>query len=231
MKNSILILLTNIIIGFAFAQTNNFTEQPYIEVTGHAVTLVVPNQIFIEINLSEKDSKEKIPLEELENKMVNALKELNINVEKDLSTSAYLSLYKSYLFKSKDIIKSKKYTLKVNDIQTVNKVFIKLEELGISNSSIQKVEHSDYESIKSDCRKKAIIIAREKALLLTNAISQTIGNAIHITDIEIRKENNTMNQSVVIIRGTSSLSENNNNNIEFEKIKISATINVKFIIK
>jgi hypothetical protein len=233
MKNSILILLTNVIIGFAFAQSTNFIEQPYIEVAGYADTLVAPNQIFIGINLSEKDSKEKLSLEELENKLIKALKELNINVEKNLSTSTYLSMYQFYLFKSKDIIKSKEYTLKVYDIQTVNKVFLKLEELGISNSSIQNVGHSDYELIKNICRKKAIKNARVKALLLTNEISQTIGNAIHIIENEIKMEN--IDEQILRIRGNNSMnymqSQANSNEIEFDKIKISASIHVKFSIK
>ncbi|MBE7178286.1 MAG: hypothetical protein INR69_17935 [Mucilaginibacter polytrichastri] len=51
------------------AQPKNFIDMPYVEVTGSADSLVTPNEIYIKIILSEKDSRDKNPLEDLENKM------------------------------------------------------------------------------------------------------------------------------------------------------------------
>ena len=48
------------------AQTKNFIDQPYIEVAGSADTLVTPDEIFIRINISEKDTKNKVSVEALE---------------------------------------------------------------------------------------------------------------------------------------------------------------------
>lgn len=64
------------------AQQKNFIDLPYLEVIGEADTLVVPDQIFLNISLSEKDTKNKITLEELENKMMGALSKLGIDLEK-----------------------------------------------------------------------------------------------------------------------------------------------------
>ena len=123
------ILLTLSFVGHT--QTKNFIDQPYIEVTGSADTLVTPNQIFIKSIISEKDSRDKVPIQESENKMVAAFKTLGINTDLDLTTSDILSNYRFYLLKQKDILKSKEYILKVSDATTASNVFIQLEDLGI----------------------------------------------------------------------------------------------------
>ncbi|MDO8992882.1 MAG: hypothetical protein Q7U83_07460, partial [Daejeonella sp.] len=145
MKNLSLIICLIFISLCGMAQQKNFIDQPYLEVTGSADSLVTPNEISIKILLAEKDSKDKVSVEDLEIKMVNALKTLGIDLDKDLSTTDISSNFKSYLLKNKDILKTKQYMLKVSDGLTASKVFINLEQLGISNTSIEKVTHSNLE--------------------------------------------------------------------------------------
>ena len=221
------------IIATGLSQTKNFIDQPYIEVNGYADTLITPNQIFIKIVISEKDSKDKISIEELERKMIIAFKSVGIKTELDLTTSDMLSDFKFYLLKQKDILKSKEYILKVNDAQTASKVFIQLEDLGISNTSIDRVNHTDLENIRNTCRTRAIENAKIKAISMTKPIMQTLGIAIQIVDNEINI-NNQLNGRVsgISIRGYSS-SDNQKYEapkIDFEKIKVNSTINVKFIL-
>lgn len=218
----------------AIGQTKNFIDQPYIEVGGYSDTLVTPNLIYIKIIISEKDSRDKITLEEQESKMITAFKNLGINTEVDLTTSDMLSNYKFYLLKQKDILKTKEYILKVTSAETASKVFIQLEDIGISNTSIHKVDHSDIENIKNICKTKAIENSHKKAIALTKPISQTIGNAIHIIDNETNFDNQLQGRVAgVQIRGYSSLDKTKYEppKIEFEKIKVSATVSVKYILK
>ena len=74
--------------------TKNFIDQPYIEVSSTADTTITPEEIYINIFISEKDTKDKISLEELEIKMVDVLKSLGINTEKDLTTNGVASNFK-----------------------------------------------------------------------------------------------------------------------------------------
>ena len=71
----------------AHAQTKTFIDQPYIEVAGNADTMVTPDEIFIKIEISEADTKNKTSVEDLERKMFDALKAMGIDVEKNLTTS------------------------------------------------------------------------------------------------------------------------------------------------
>ena len=92
-------MLSLAVISISLAQTKNFIDQPYIEVFGYADTLVTPNLIYIKIIIDEKDSRDKISLEEQEHKMITAFKTLGLNTEVDLTTSDMLSNYKFYFLK------------------------------------------------------------------------------------------------------------------------------------
>lgn len=118
--------------------------------------MVTPNKITLKIILSEKDTRDRVSIEEMEFKMVAGLKSISINTEDKLTISDMLSNYKTYLLKQKDILKTKEYQLVVSDAATLSKVFLQLENMGISNTSIEKVEHTELESIKNICRTKAI---------------------------------------------------------------------------
>jgi len=223
-----------VITASLFSQTKNFIDQPYIEVSGYADTLVTPNEIYIKIVISEKDTKDKITVEEQESIMITFLQSMNINTEKDITTRDMLSNYKSYFLKQKDILKTKEYILKVTDASSASKVFVELETLGISNVSIDKVDHSDFESIKNVCRTKAIENAHNKAISLTKPISQTVGNAIHIYDNEAKFDDlleGRLSGISVVGYGVKRKENYEAPKIDFEKIKISAAVSVKFILK
>lgn len=235
MKRLTILALLLFSILSANSQTKNFIDQPYIEVSGSADTLVTPNEIYIRILLSEKDTRDRVSIEELEQKMVAVLSGLGLNTEKDLTTSDMTSSFKFYLLKSKDVIKTKLYTLKVTDAVTASQVFMKLEEVEISNTSIERVDHSDLGNLKNKMRTKAIVDAIERAAALTKPLNQTIGPAINIVDTD-----NNISQQLqgrvagIQIRGISSIQNGGYKDmpkIEFEKIKVAANINAKFILK
>lgn len=231
-----LIILASLLLTFftANSQTKSFIDQPYIEVSGSSDTLVTPNEIYIRILLSEKDTKDRVSIEELEQKMVSTLKGLGLDTEKYLTTSDIASNFKFYPLKSKDVIKTKIYTLKVTDAVTASKVFMKLEEIGISNTSIERVDHSDLDNLRNKMRTKAIVDAKERANALTKPLNQTIGAAIHIVDTDNISQQLQGRVAGIQIRGITSIQNDGYNNlpkIEFEKIKVTASINAKFILK
>ncbi len=216
------------------AQTKNFLDQPYLEVTGSFDSLVTPNEIFIKIIISEKDSRDRVSLEESETKMIAGLKSLGIATSTDLTVTDMLSNYKTYLLKQKDILKSREYQLKVTDAATTGKVFLKLEELGIANTSIEKVSRTDLENIENLCRTKAVENAKAKALALTKPLSQTIGNAVHITNLDNNFQSAMYDAAPNIrIRGAANMAKTQYEDpgIEFEKIKVTISVTVRFILK
>ncbi len=232
------ILTTTLFLALFFAaqsQTKNFIDQPYIDVNGNTDTSVTPNEIYIKIVISESDTKNKVSVEDLEVKMFDALKSSGINTEKDLTASDIGSNFKYYLLKSKDVIKTKQYSLKVTDAITATKVIGLLEDLNISNTSIERVDYSDMEELKNKLRTKAVENARARALALTKPLNQTLGAAIYISEAANNDFNvirgTQLNEVVVTGYGTARKQAQDLPKIDFEKIKVFSTVNVKFILK
>jgi uncharacterized protein YggE len=227
------IKLTVLFLSVLFAgkaQVKSFIDQPYVEVAGSADTMVTPNEIYIKMEISEKDTKNKTSVEELERKMFNALKSMGIDVEKNLTTSDLSSNFKNYFLKGKEVLKSKEYMLKVKDAVTATKVFIKLEDLGISNRSIDHVDYSDMEGMKNLMRTKAIENAKARAIALTKPLQQQIGPAIYISDNEVYPIRPLARQAKINLYEAKA-ADQELSQIDFEKIEVSSNNNAKFILK
>jgi uncharacterized protein YggE len=232
MKKIGLILMVLFVTNGVKAQVKSFLDMPYLEVNGNADTLVTPNEIWISITVNESDVKNKISLEDQERKMVAALKALGINTEKNLVTSGIQSDFRFYVLKQKDVMKSKEYKLMVTDAVTATKVFIKLEEIGIANASVEKVGHSEMEKIRNTCRSNAILNARQKALALTTPVGAGLGSLLHVADYS-GSDNGLGNVLMARVRGISTMADKEEElpQIDFEKIKVSMNIQAKFAIK
>jgi uncharacterized protein YggE len=217
-----------------FSQEKNFIDKPYIEVEGKADTLVTPNRIYIDVLITEKDTKGKKSVEDLEKEMFIKLQAIGVDVKKDVSMKDMLSTFKKYFLKSTDIQKSKSYSILVYDATQTTKVFIGLEEIGISNINIEKTEHSESQNIQLKINSKAIKNAKATAESYLNPLNQKVGKAIFIGHITTT---NMLQGSVsgVRIRGYSSSYETESKGyispIEFEKIKISSDVGVRFSIE
>ena len=234
MKKITCFLLLAVSLSVANAQQKNFIDQPYLEVSGSADSLLTPNEIFIRIVISEKDTRDKISLEDLELKMYEAIKKLGIDVDKNLVTSDMSSNFKYYFLKSKDVLKSKQYILKVSDAVMATRVFMELEALEISNTSIQRVSHSGLSEVRNMIRAKAVINARERARFLIQPLNQSLGAAIHIADNEVvhtaTKYDNGLQEVVVVAYSSNRSARPEPPKIEFEKIRVTANVQVKFIL-
>jgi len=232
MKKILGIIFFCLIGSLVHAQVKSFLDLPYLEVNGNADSMVTPNEIWISITIHESDVKNKISLEDQERKMVTALKGIGINTEKDLVTSGMQSDFRFYVLKQKDVMKSKEYKLKVGDAVLATKVFIKLEEIGIANATVEKVGHSEMEKIQNICRSNAILNARQKALALTIPVGAALGSLLHVTDYSTN-DNPMVGGQLLRIRGVSSMMEKEEElpQINFEKIKVSMNIQAKFAIK
>ena len=185
MKKSFLIFVMFFVWNLFSAQ-KNFLDQPYIEVGASVDTLVVPDRIYVSITLNEADSKNKKSVEEQEKQLETILKKLKINTDKDLSVLDYSSNFKKYFLKGQNILKTKKYSLLVRDAYTLANVIISLEEAGISNTEVEKVEYSKYRELLLELRSEAVKRSRITADKLVKPLNQKAGKALYISDMNYR---------------------------------------------
>ena len=227
------IFLTFLILVCAksLSQTKNFIDLPYIETSAKVDTLVIPDRIYLNISITEKDTKGKISVEELETKMNEKLKSLGIITEKQLTLNDLSSNYKKYFLKQQDILKNKNYTLLVYNAKIAGKVVIELEEIEISNVNLEKTEYSKEEEMILTLKSEAILKAKNQAISMTKPLNQKVGSAIYISDFSNIVNMLSGRLAGIQIRGARSLEEKDKYepiNIEFEKIKIETEVKATF---
>jgi hypothetical protein len=231
MKKLALVLSSFLCLGLSvMAQTGekNFIDQNYIEVNGTAVMEVVPNLIYLKIVIGDKDQKGKVGVEQLESKMFDMLKKLGIDLKKDLSVRDVASNLKSYVLKSSEIRTTKEYVLLLRNTELLNKVFLGLDKIGISDASVERVDHTDMPKFRRQVKVDAIKVAKEKAEDLTAAIGQGIGRALYINEtVWSRPMAQNMSNVLLDYEGRGKM----NQSLEFEKIKLEATVMVRFELK
>jgi len=236
MKN-IIIAVTILISTTAFGQTGekNFIDQNFIEVTGKAEMEVIPDEIYLKIIINEKDFKNKSLLE-IENSMVSKLQEIGIDPKKEISIKDIASNFKYYLLLKTDILLVKEFQVLVHDGKTAGKVIIELQKLGISNTKIDRIDNSKLIEYRKEVKINAIKAAQDKAKSMALAINQDIGRALFVKEIENNYYNSLQGKVAgVQIRGMSNSSTSISNNpepdIEFEKITLDYSILVRFELK
>jgi len=222
-----LLLITSLT---TYGQSKNFIDQPYLETTARVDTLVIPDRIYLSILITEADTKGKTSVEKLENKMADKLKTIGIDIEKQLTLNDLGSNFKKYFLRKVDVQKDKEYTLLVHDALTAGKVLMGLESIGISNVNLIKTEYSGLEKLKIDLRQKAVRAAKIQAEAMVIPLGQKLGSALFISDLNTGVQNR-MTDRMVRVQISKEADKDQPIEIEFEKIKIESTVNVKFAIQ
>jgi uncharacterized protein YggE len=230
MKKIQLIISILFISNYSIAQNKNFIDQSYLETTAKVDTLITPDIIFLNILINEKDERNRISVEELEGKMMNALTVLGIDLKKQLSLTDLSSNFKTYFLKRKDIMKSKAYNLKVYDATTAGKAMAELEDVGISNVTLDKTEYSKMEELKLELKSLAVAKAKKQADYLVKPLNQKITRALFIADKYYQEYDNRYGQldAVVVMAYSNAPVKEEAVEIEFKSIKVEAEVTVKF---
>jgi len=230
------LLLTASLSALSQNAEKNFIDQNYIEVTGKAEMEIVPDLIYLNIILSEKDNKNKQSLDEIDKSLRNKLTEIGIDISKDLSVKDFSSNFKYNWINQADIILTKEYQLIVHDTRTLQKVYLELQNLGISNVSTKKIDHSKIDQYRKEVKVNAIKAAKEKAEFLCYSINQTIGKAIFIQELDNGNIMNALSARAagvnVHLRGSSDYQgELSTPDVEFEKLNLQYSILIRFELK
>ncbi len=216
--------------GFSQSGEKNFIDQNYIQVMGKAEMEVVPDLIDLKIIIDENDVRGKTTISELEKLMLEKLTRIGIDLKKDLAVRDLASNFKSHLILKNEIILSKEYILTVHDGKTAATVFLELEKIGVSNISVEKLDHSQMETFRQEVKINAVKAAKQKAEYMTLAIGQSAGRALYIEELEIPVY--YPRTSNIMLRGAAkdeSIAEVPD--IEFDKIKLEYSVLVRFELK
>jgi uncharacterized protein YggE len=222
------LLLTSTIL----AQTQ--TQKPFIEITGTAETEVIPDEIYLNISVKERfESGKKRTISSLENQLKSVLNKISIP-EKNLSISDVNAVLSKTGWWKEEVLSVANYSLKVNGAAKLKLIFERLKKLKINEVTITKATHSNLIELKKKNRIKAIKVAKEKADYLLSAIGEQTGKPIMINELATNNQSFVNANFLKNSRSYNSINEvekNKNETVEFQKIKITSSIYVKFQIK
>ena len=178
MKKMIFLAAAFVLVALSVSAQQAETFPSYIEVNGVAEREVAPNEIYLSITINERDSKGKISIDEQQRDMVAVLKKLGVKPAEQLKMMDLTSSY----FKRGNALAKAQYELKLTSAVEVARVWRALDELGISQVTVQKVSHTDIETFKKEVRADAMRAARDNARALAEAIDQKAGKCFWIAD-------------------------------------------------
>jgi hypothetical protein len=235
---TIAFLIANLTLN---AQTKSEIPEfvPYIESTGTAELLIIPDRIYLRISLQERyQNKTKITVDAQETELKTALSTLGIPIDKLSLADAHANFVKMRR-NQKAVLTRKDYELLLPDAETLGKVLDALDNLKVADAFVNDVSHSKRDSLQKIVRIKAIQDAKEKADYLLNAIGEQTGKPLIvnvINDVPYSKGNE------INIKGSRDKVTNyyidgvrvhadGEDDIQFQKIRIYVTAYVKFGIK
>ncbi len=158
--------------------TSNEQTPDYIQVEGYAVREVTPDEFWLSITITERDSKGKISVEEQQRAMLSVLKGIGIDPEKQLKMADNSSEYA----RRKQALATAHYELKLPSAEQMHDAWAALSELNLSKVELSKASYSKMESLRSELRQEAIRNARQGADELASAIGQRAGRCYRIID-------------------------------------------------
>ncbi len=227
MKKMILLVAAACIALSATAQSQEAFPS-YIQVNGHAEKMIEPDEFYLSITIDERDSKGKISVESQQREMTTALKRLGVNVEEQLKVTDLSSSF----FKKNTSVATANYQLKLTSAALVAKVWQKLDALGISDVTMQRMTNSKIEEHKAQVRIEAMQNAQQNARALAEAVGQKIGKCFYIYD----SNNNTpffeSNFALTRVKASAAMdSAPAEEPLDFKLIKLQYNVQTKFVLE
>ena len=211
-------------------------DKPYIEVNGKSEMVVMPDQIIVSIVLKEKEKgKQGTSTDEQLKVLKKALKKLNIPILK-LSLTHSNADYIRVKYRKKDLVNKASYNLILKNAKEVNNVFEMLDVIDVYKANIKEVTHSKIIEYKKQMRVTATRAAKEKADYLLKELDATRGLPLLVreeySNSSYRSNTYTSNNvSFGPPQVNHSKISSKDGEFGFRKIKITAQIYVKFLIK
>ncbi len=189
MKKNLLLFALGALSFCSLSAQTNAPAQRTIAANGNAKIEVIPDQIFVQVNLREYDKKGggKIDIETIKNNFLAACKSIGLH-DTDVTVQSYqgwdgnIWRYKKNKKQNPDLKAGINYWVQVNTLKKMDELVAKLDDEATENFFIAKTDYSRREEMALKMKADAIKAAKEKAIFLAAAINEKVGNAISISE-------------------------------------------------
>lgn len=235
MKKILLALMA--IIGFSYTHAQTTVSNPFpktVSVTGTAEMEIVPDEIYVNIELQEyqKKGESKRDIASIRNQFLQActaagIPDSLISIVSYAGNTNYYTIRKKQ--KTTDLMAGITYQIKFSNPKLIDELISKLDDDATKNFQIAKLSHSRLTQIRRELKVKAVQAAKEKAGYLAEAVGEKVGEAVSINETSdweaqpFSQYNMMANQMMAGAPETAA--------VDFKKMKLSFTINAVFALK
>ncbi|MBX9782964.1 MAG: SIMPL domain-containing protein [Chitinophagaceae bacterium] len=187
MKHLILLFAAIITLNSVTAQQPSCNPFPKtITVTGTAEMEIVPDEIYVQVDLREyKKRGEKAELEKIKTEFLNSCKSIGLP-DSAISIASYEGINSTNWWRKRrndpDLLSTISYQIKFNSSNKMDDLIEKLDDDATSNFRIVKTWHSKMTEYRKQLKIAAVKAAKEKGIYLTEAIGEKLGQAITVTE-------------------------------------------------
>ncbi|MEI9956756.1 MAG: SIMPL domain-containing protein [Ferruginibacter sp.] len=192
MKKLIAALLLFAAFSFAKAQTAPSCN-PYpktISISGSAEMEIVPDEIYVQIDLKEykKKGENKVELEKIKSDFLEKCRTVGI-ADTLISIASYEGSNAEYWYwkrrkKDPDMYSGISYQIKFKESRKMDQLIDALDDDATANFKIVRASHSKIQEFRRQLKIQAIKAAKEKGIYLTEAVNEKLGEAITIIEPE-----------------------------------------------
>jgi uncharacterized protein YggE len=212
--------------------------QKTISVSGSAETEVAPDEIYVQIDLREYNKKngDKIDINTIKNNFLAACKSMGLT-DKDVTVQSYQGYDQNYWYLRKnkkqnpDMKASISYWVKVDNVSKLDQLVEKMDDEATQNFFIAKAEYSKMDELKKDMKITAVKAAKEKAIYLSEAIGENIGEAITINDPTEIDNTPRPYYANTVMKVEADNASAPALDVDFKKIKVRYEVSVVFSLK
>lgn len=193
MKKIALLTCSFLIFNLLFAQAPS-TNQPgcypfpkTINVTGSAEMEVVPDEIYVQVDLREykKKGEEKVDIEKIKTDFLGYCRTVGIS-EANISVASFDGYNMANIWrrrkKDPELLASISYQVKFSSTKLIDDLVNLLDDQATNNFRITKATHSKIADYRKQLKIQAVKAAKEKALYLTEAVNEQLGQAVEISE-------------------------------------------------
>lgn len=248
MKQLLVVAVLACSVFFTMAQ-NQPVCNPYpktITVTGSAEMDIVPDEIYVQIDLKEyrKKGENKVELDKIKSDFLAKCSSIGLP-DSTISIASYEGSNFNYWYwkrkkKDPDMYSGISYQIKFKDSKKMDQLVDLLDDEATVNFQITKANHSKIQEFRKQLKIQAVKAAKEKGIYLTDAINEKVGEAITIEEPD---ENTFLNNfennvrvsqyanAVYFNKDAAKVSDDDKAGVDFKKIKLRYEVKIVFAVK
>jgi uncharacterized protein YggE len=240
MKKLFISLAVILVTATSFAQNQINPYPKTITVTGSAEMEIIPDEIYVQVDLKEYEKKGqgKINIENIKRNFLDNVKAIGIP-DSLVSIAAYDGFGGNPWLRKKnkknELLASISYQIKIKTSKQLDDLVDKLDDEATTNFYILRTSHSKLTELRKQLKIQAIKAAKEKAQYLTEAINEKAGEAVTINEPTeyYQPYYNTMRSNVMMKEQAMAgdMAAANGNPVDFRKMKLRYDVTVVFAVK